>query len=180
MIDENGILEFDSPVGRILLAGCERGLTHLLFVDQGGKPLCAPHRPAGDPSLAAERIVTETEKQLLEYFAGRHRAFDLPLAPSGTEFQQAVWSGLREIPYGKTESYGELARRIGRAKAVRAVGAANGANPISIIVPCHRVIGHNRQLTGYGGGLKAKQTLLELEGAVFDFRPDRTGVGYHA
>ena len=168
MIDENGILEFDSPVGRILLAGCERGLTHLLFVDRSGTPLRAPRRPGGDDSSAARRIVTETQKQLREYFAGRRREFDLPLAASGTEFQQAVWNGLREIPYGETESYGELARRVGRARAVRAVGTANGANPISIIVPCHRVIGHDRRLTGYGGGLEAKRVLLELEGATFE------------
>jgi methylated-DNA-[protein]-cysteine S-methyltransferase len=168
MIDVNGILEFDSPVGRILLAGCERGLTHLLFVDRDGKPLRAPRRPAGDASQAAGGVLTETERQLREYFAGDRREFDVPLAPRGTEFQQAVWSGLREIPFGETESYGELARRVGRAKAVRAVGAANGANPISIIVPCHRVIGHDRRLTGYGGGLEAKRVLLELEGATFE------------
>ncbi len=168
MTASDGILDLDCPVGRILLAACDDGLTHLLFVDGKGRPLRAPRRPTGDASPAVPRILAETEKQLREYFAGRRREFDLPLAPRGTEFQLAVWNGLRDIPFGETESYGELARRVGRAKAVRAVGAANGANPISIIVPCHRVIGRDRSLTGYGGGLPAKKTLLELEGATLE------------
>jgi len=164
MNDRDGILELDSPVGRLLLAACEEGLTHLLFVDRKGTPPRAPQRPTGVASPTVSRILADAEKQLREYFAGRRREFELPLAPRGTEFQMAVWNGLRDIPFGETESYGELARRIGRARAVRAVGAANGANPISIIVPCHRVIGRDRSLTGYGGGLKVKRALLELEG----------------
>jgi methylated-DNA-[protein]-cysteine S-methyltransferase len=152
----------DSPVGRIHLAANENGLTHLLFADH------TSHQPEGDGSVAAASILAETERQLSEYFAGQRRTFELPLAPAGTEFQQEVWRSLREIPYGQTISYAELARRIGRPKAVRAVGAANGANPIAIIVPCHRVIGAGGRLTGYGGGLSAKRTLLELEGVSLE------------
>jgi methylated-DNA-[protein]-cysteine S-methyltransferase len=103
--------------------------------------------------------------QLAAYFAGERTDFDLPLSPSGTPFQLSVWRALLSIPYGETISYRELARRIGNAKAVRAVGAANGRNPIPIIVPCHRVIGADGSLTGYGGGLPRKRLLLELEGA---------------
>jgi methylated-DNA-[protein]-cysteine S-methyltransferase len=148
------------------LVAREDGLTHLLFVDREGKPLRSARRPTGDASPAASSILAAAEKQLCQYFARRRREFDLPLALQGTEFQLAVWNGLLDIPFGETESYGELARRVGRPKAVRAVGAANGANPISIIVPCHRVIGRDRSLTGYGGGLQIKKKLLELEGAT--------------
>src|SRR5690606_32152543 len=102
-------------------------------------------------------------RQLDAYFRGTLRTFDLPLAPQGTPFQQTVWEALRHIPYGQTVSYGELARRVGRPAAVRAVGLANGSNPIAIVIPCHRVIGANGTLTGYGGGLPTKQALLALE-----------------
>jgi methylated-DNA-[protein]-cysteine S-methyltransferase len=102
--------------------------------------------------------------QLADYFSGKRKEFDLELAPRGTAFQLAVWNALREIPYGDTISYAELARRIGKPSAVRAVGAANGANPIPVIIPCHRVIGSNGTLTGYGGGIERKQWLLALEG----------------
>jgi methylated-DNA-[protein]-cysteine S-methyltransferase len=102
--------------------------------------------------------------QLQEYFSGKRQAFTFPLAPRGTPFQLAVWNALLEIPYGDTISYAELARRIGKPSAVRAVGAANGANPIPVIIPCHRVIGSNGTLTGYGGGIERKQWLLALEG----------------
>ena len=108
-------------------------------------------------------ILRETAGQLDEYFAGKRRVFDLPLAPEGTEFQLDVWQALRKIGYGQTLSYGEQAAQIGRPKAVRAVGAANGRNPISIIVPCHRVIGKSGKLTGYAGGLKVKGFLLAHE-----------------
>ena len=101
---------------------------------------------------------------MAEFFAGKRREFDLPLAAVGTEFQRQVWDGLREIPFGETISYGELALRIGRPRALRAVGAANGANPLPIVVPCHRVIGANGKLTGFGGGLDIKRRLLTLEG----------------
>ena len=153
-----GVALMESPVGRIWLVARAEGLTHLVFAGRG------KFRPKSDCTLAAKRLVDDAQRQLREYFAGRRRTFDRPLARRGTEVQRAVWTGLRDIPYGETISYGELARRVGRAKAVRAVGAANGANPISIIVPCHRVIGQDRRLTGYGGGLPAKRTLLELEG----------------
>ena len=161
----DGSLEMNSPVGRLLLVASSGGLTHVLFLDRPGGPPPSSLRPIGDDTPAAARILANAKRQLGEYFAGKRRTFDLPLAPAGTAFQMAVWRGLREIPWGETRSYGDIARRIGRPRAVRAVGAANGANPISIVVPCHRVIGHDGRLTGFGGGLPAKRTLLELEGA---------------
>ena len=108
-------------------------------------------------------LLKEPAAQLTAYFKGTLRQFDVPVAPHGTSFQQQVWSALLQIPYGETLSYGELARRLGNPKAVRAVGLANGANPISVIIPCHRVIGSNGSLVGYGGGLATKQALLALE-----------------
>lgn len=162
----NGTLEMNSPVGRLLLVARSGGLTHVLFLDRPGGSPPEKRRPAGDDTPAAARILDEAKRQLGEYFTGGRRVFDLPLAPAGTAFQMAVWRGLREIPFGETRSYGDIARRIGRPKAVRAVGAANGANPISIIVPCHRVIGRDGRLTGFGGGLANKRILLELEGAT--------------
>ncbi|MGH1340235.1 MAG: methylated-DNA--[protein]-cysteine S-methyltransferase [Nannocystales bacterium] len=159
--------ELTSPVGKLLLAAHANGLTHLLFADPGGQPLRARTRPRSDGSIEAERILDDTESQLTEYFSGARTAFELPLAPEGTDFQQAVWHALSAISYGELSSYGLLAESIGRTRAVRAVGAANGANPISIIVPCHRVVGQDRRLTGYGGGLPAKRLLLELEGVRF-------------
>ena len=112
-----------------------------------------------------DAVLRQAKQQLSEYFAGQRKQFDIPLAAGGTEFQQAVWESLRRIPYGELCSYGDIARKIGRPKAVRAVGAANGRNPIPIIVPCHRVIGSNGTLTGFGGGLALKRELLALEGA---------------
>jgi methylated-DNA-[protein]-cysteine S-methyltransferase len=111
-------------------------------------------------------LLDRVEAQLNEYFAGKRTTFDLPLEPSGTDFQLSVWKLLRKIPYGVTTSYGELARRLGDPKATRAVGAANGANPIPIIVPCHRVVGSKGELTGFGGGIERKRWLLEHEGAL--------------
>ena len=151
-------LTIDSPVGPLHLAACRDGLTHLLFAG-GSDPL-----PQGDGTAAAQGVLAEAVRQLGEYFARERRAFDLPLAPAGTPFQCTVWEALRTIPYGRTTSYGALARRLGRPGAARAVGAANGANPISVVVPCHRVIGASGRLTGYGGGLPAKKALLDLEG----------------
>lgn len=145
-----------SPVGPLALAAAAEALTELRFGAQIDE---STGRVNGAGSIL--RAATE---QLADYFAGRRRGFDLPLKPEGTAFQQAVWRVLGKIPYGSVISYGELARRIGRPTAVRAVGAANGANPISIILPCHRVIGSSRRLTGYGGGLDAKRLLLQLEG----------------
>lgn len=151
----------DTPVGPLRLAADDAGLHEIRFCD----PDAAPPSPAAGNGSGGEEVLAEAVRQLRAYFAGERRSFDLPLAPAGSEFQLAVWRGLRDIPYGRTESYGELARRIGRPKAIRAVGAANGANPLPIVVPCHRVIGADGSLTGYGGGLERKRTLLALEGA---------------
>jgi len=142
----------ESPVGRLLLAADEAGLRKVLF---GGAPADSWRE---DPAPLAETV-----RQLRTYFAGELRDFDLLLAPQGTPFQLRVWRELRNIPYGQTISYGELARRVGSPKGSRAVGLANGANPISIVVPCHRVIGSNGKLTGYGGGIENKELLLALE-----------------
>lgn len=114
----------------------------------------------------ASEVIEKTTKELDEFFAGKRRDFDIPLLFVGTDFQKAVWNELLKIPYGTTISYGEMARRLGMPQAVRAVANANGANAISILAPCHRVIGSDRSLTGYGGGLAAKRTLLEIEGAL--------------
>ena len=117
---------------------------------------------AGYTEMTSE-IIEETRRQLDEYFRHERQAFDIPLLTAGTKFQKSVWNSLMEIPYGQTITYGELATRLGKPAAVRAVANANGANAISIIIPCHRVIGSNNTLTGYGGGLRAKKFLLELE-----------------
>ena len=146
-----------TPIGELLLAGDEDALSLVGFPE--GKLRYEP-----EPGwIRSEVPFSAARKQLTEYFAGRRRIFDLPLKLSGTEFQLRVLDELQRIPYGETTSYGDIARRIGRPSAVRAVGAANGRNPIPIIVPCHRVIGSNGSLTGFGGGLGAKQTLLRLE-----------------
>lgn len=126
------------------------------------------HAHAPDPSeyggrVDSDPLLDETARQLNEYFAGERRDFDLPLHPHGTDFQQQVWRALREIPYGRTWSYGELAQHIGKPSASRAVGLANGRNPISIVIPCHRVIGANGSMTGYGGGIERKRWLLAHE-----------------
>ncbi len=146
----------ESPVGPLLLAASEAGLHHILFTK--GKRT-TPDREWREDA----RPLQETIRQLRAYFAGELEEFDLPLAPQGTVFQRSVWSKLCNIPFGETISYGELARRIGNPKASRAVGLANGQNPIPIIIPCHRVIGSNGKLTGYGGGLPIKEKLLALE-----------------
>src|SRR5215469_16694551 len=138
--------EIESPVGRLLLAGGGVGLISVGF-QSGPRPLQREGDWIADPKPLRAVIA-----QLQEYFAGERRSFDLPLAPRGTEFQLRVWRALREIPYGNTISYGELARRISKPSASRAVGLANGANPLPIIVPCHRVIGADGSLTGFGGG----------------------------
>lgn len=150
----------DSAVGRILLTGDEHALTGLYMMDAGGHPMeIAPGWVRDDDALAPAAA------QLREYFAGERTEFDLPLAPRGTPFQLLVWEELARIPYGKTCSYGEVALAIGKSLlASRAVGLANGRNPISIIVPCHRVIGADGSLTGYGGGLDRKEWLLQHEG----------------
>ena len=146
-----------SPVGPLLLAADHAGLRQIIFMN--GRNRAQPD-PAWTPDSSG---FAETTRQLRAYFAGELEQFDLPLVPEGTPFQLQVWHKLCEIPYGETISYGELARRIGNSKASRAVGLANGSNPIPIIIPCHRVIGSNGKLTGYGGGLPIKEKLLALE-----------------
>lgn len=152
--------EIDSPVGRLLLAG-DSGALKRVYFQAGPRPLRPPADWRQDAS-PFERALT----QLSEYFCGSRRTFELSLAPAGTRFQLAVWQLLRAIPYGETVSYGELAQRVGLGGGARAVGVANGANPLPIIVPCHRVIGADGSLTGFGGGLDIKRALLSLEGAA--------------
>ena len=154
-----------SPLGTLLLTATERGLSGLFM--EGHSPLFRP-QTKGRPEAAR---FSETTRQLEAYFKGTRKTFELDLDLIGTPFQKQVWKELHNIPYGTTISYGELACRIGNPQASRAVGLANGRNPVSIIVPCHRVIGADGRLTGYGGGLDNKRALLELEG-------NRSGTGY--
>jgi len=147
----------DSPVGALMLAGDSQALRILAF----GHGRSGTPDPSWQPDTGG--LLDPARRELDAYFDGRLKEFRIPLAPRGTAFQQMVWRNLREIPYGETISYGELARRIGDPRAVRAVGAANGANPIAIIVPCHRVIGANGSLVGFGGGLPIKRALLDFE-----------------
>jgi methylated-DNA-[protein]-cysteine S-methyltransferase len=151
-----------SPVGALSLIASDSGLAAILWEnDRPGRV-----RLDGAKEDAAHPILRETERQLAEYFAGRRRAFEIPLDFAGTDFQKAVWQALLTIPYGETRSYAQIARQIGQPTAVRAVGAANGRNPISIVTPCHRVIGSSGKLTGFAGGLATKAFLLRLEGAT--------------
>lgn len=149
-----------SPVGPLQLYAADGKLMWLRLPERRG--------PAGGDAAVATRdeVLVRTAEQLAEYFAGARRAFDLPLAPPGTAFQAQVWRALLKIPFGDTRSYGQLARTIRRPSASRAVGAANGSNPIAIIVPCHRVIGSSGALTGYGGGLDMKRWLLAHEAGL--------------
>jgi methylated-DNA-[protein]-cysteine S-methyltransferase len=146
----------DSPVGLLTLAGRDGKLMHLRMVDQ-------TYEPSREGWEADDTAFSDAADQLSAYFAGERTEFDLELDMVGTQFQRRVWEALQTIPYGETCSYGEIARQIGSPSASRAVGLANGHNPIGIIVPCHRVIGANGNLTGYGGGLDRKRALLELE-----------------
>ena len=150
------ILTIPSPLGEIRLAGDNDALAELYLPTHSDEDLL-------DGERRTTPVLARAAAQLAEYFAGERTVFDLPLAPRGTAFQRLVWDHLLAIPHGETRSYGELARAIGRPAASRAVGAANGRNPISIIIPCHRVIGANGTLTGYGGGMAAKQWLLDHE-----------------
>ena len=152
--------ELPTPIGRLRLVADQQGLRELWF--ESGR-----HRKSPSPDwVRAAKPLAEARRQLEEYFAGERTRFDLNLRPLGTPFQLAVWQELGRIPYGVTISYAELARRIGQPAAVRAVGAANGRNPIPIILPCHRVIGSNGSLTGFGGGLPTKRFLLSMEDRV--------------
>lgn len=164
-----------SPVGRLTLVANARGLAAILW--EGDDPRRVPTGP-----LAAEAghpVLREARRQLDAYFDGRLRAFDLPLDFNGTAFQKRVWAELLRIPYGETRSYGDIARALGDRNLMRAVGAANGRNPISIVAPCHRVVGAAGRLTGFAGGLDAKAFLLALEGArpagLFDAPAARPG-----
>lgn len=148
---------YQSPIGRLLLVGSDGKLEELHFANSSRQ------NDITEGWQYDEECFSEVLRQLAEYFAGKRQQFDLEIAPKGTAFQQRVWQELRKIPYGHTESYGEIAERIGNSKASRAVGMANGKNPIPIIVPCHRVIGKDGSLTGFGGGLDVKKQLLALE-----------------
>jgi methylated-DNA-[protein]-cysteine S-methyltransferase len=148
---------FDTPIGELLLAGDAGALSMIGF------PKGAMRRDPETDWIYNEEPFADARTQLAEYFSGERKDFDLPLSLAGTEFQVSVLKALQEIPYGETTSYGAIAKKIGRPKAMRAVGAANGRNPIPIIVPCHRVIGSSGDLTGFGGGLDTKEALLRLE-----------------
>ena len=151
----------DTPIGTLLIAGDRDAVRRIEFPEEG-----KPARPEPDWIESALGPIAEAVCQLREYFSGQRTSFNLPLAPEGTEFQRNVWRRLQDIPYGETISYGELAKRVGNPKASRAVGAANGLNPLPIVIPCHRVIGSNGKLTGFGGGLPTKEALLTLEQRV--------------
>ena len=157
--------QFDSPIGSLRVASTEHGLAYVELPCASGRGLrgwlrrCVPDARCID-GFAPNRLAIS---QLLEYLEGKRVAFELPLDLRGTPFQNTVWQALREIPYGETRSYAEIARRVGQPNAVRAVGAANGANPVSLIVPCHRVIASGGKLGGYGGGLSLKARLLAME-----------------
>jgi methylated-DNA-[protein]-cysteine S-methyltransferase len=151
----------DSPVGTLTLAASDAGLHAIEF--PGNRH---PVRRDRDWREGDHPLLQRAQAQLDEYFAGTRHDFDLPLAPRGTPFQQEVWFALASIPYGETASYAQLAARVDRPAATRAVGAANGRNPLPIVLPCHRVIGADGSLTGFGGGLPTKRFLLELEGAL--------------
>lgn len=151
---ETAYAYYDSPIGLIEIGATGDAVTSLVFVEERRS------------DAESNGLCEEAARQLAEYFEGTRRAFDLPVMPDGTDFQKRVWSELMKIPFGQMISYGDLARALGKPSAVRAVGAANGSNPISIVVPCHRVIGNNGGLTGYGGGLPRKEWLLRHEGGL--------------
>lgn len=150
----------DSPLGRIKMVACDNFLTEVEFVEDDAS-LFQNHEPT-----ALTPLLEACRQQLEAYFSGSLKEFTLPLKPAGTDFQQEVWQALQEIPYGKTISYLTLSKRLGNVKAIRAVGRANGQNPLAIMVPCHRVIGSDGSLTGYAGGLWRKKRLLQHEGVL--------------
>lgn len=144
---------YQSPIGTVVIVEENAAITAIRFLEEGAAPAMYTETP----------LLKRASQQLAEYFAGQRVSFDLPLAPQGTPFQLSVWAALQTIPYGAVCSYGDIARQIGNAKAYRAVGNANNRNPIAIVIPCHRVIGANGKLVGYGGGLDKKEMLLALE-----------------
>jgi len=150
----------DSPVGKLTLVATDEGLAGILWANDRPSRVQLRIETQND----SHPVLVQAERQLEEYFAGQRKEFELLLDVAGTPFQRKVWNALRTIPFGETRSYGEIAKQVGNPAAVRAVGAANGRNPVSIVVPCHRVIGSTGKLTGFGGGLDAKAYLLALEG----------------
>ena len=166
MPSDNGLnyTTVGTPIGEILIAGTDSAIRYLSFQDTTKYRI----EPADDWQKGGD-VVLEARRQLLEYFDRKRQTFDVPLDPQGTPFQRQVWDALVAIPYGETRSYGQQAESIGRAGAQRAVGAANGRNPIAIIIPCHRVIGSTGKLTGFGGGLPTKEFLLDLERGQLNF-----------
>ena len=157
----------DTPIGRLRLLSTGTHLAAIEFSNQ--------HSDTAGDTCRSDEVLERSASQLQEYFAGRRKTFDLPLAPRGTDFQCCVWRALSDIPWGTVCSYADIARAIDRPKAVRAVGAANGRNPLPIVVPCHRVIGSDGSLTGFAGGLEMKRKLLELEGSLAD---RQAGMGF--
>lgn len=157
-----------SPIGELKLVGSDRGLAAIQWKTQkaSGVPVRATTEDPGHP------VLVETQRQLTEYFAGKRKTFDLKLDFVGTEFQKSVWAELLKIPFGETRTYGQIAKQLGNENAMRAVGAANGRNPIPIVAPCHRVIGASGSLVGFGGGLKMKAQLLDLERGELAFEFD--------
>ena len=157
----------DTPIGRLRLLSTGTHLAAIEFSNQ--------HSDTAGDTCSSDEVLERSASQLQEYFAGRRKTFDLPLAPRGTDFQCCVWRALSDIPWGTVCSYADIARAIDRPKAVRAVGAANGRNPLPIVVPCHRVIGSDGSLTGFAGGLDMKRKLLALEGSLED---RQAGMGF--
>jgi methylated-DNA-[protein]-cysteine S-methyltransferase len=149
----------ESPVGNLKLVASNKGLAAILWEDDDPRRV----RLGVDTEDRTHPVLLETERQLNEYFEGKRKSFSLDLDFAGTEFQKRVWRALLTIPFGETRSYGQIAKQVGNARAMRAVGAANGKNPIAIVAPCHRVIGSTGKLTGFAGGLEAKERLLALE-----------------
>ncbi len=149
----------ESPVGKLTLVASDKGLVAVLW--ENDKPTRV--RLAQLIEKKSHSVLLEAERQLKEYFAGKRKSFSIPLDMRGTHFQRSVWEALLAIPFGETRTYGQLAQQVGNPQAARAVGAANGRNPISIIVPCHRVIGSSGKLTGFAGGLETKERLLDME-----------------
>ncbi|WP_345061784.1 methylated-DNA--[protein]-cysteine S-methyltransferase [Acidovorax lacteus] len=165
-----------SPLGRLTLAASATGLAGVWFDGQRHLPPALAAQPTAWPRDDAHPLLQAAAAQLQAYWRGQVRSFDLPLDLSaGTPFQRAVWHALRQVPYGGTVRYGDLARQLGQPRAVRALGAAVGRNPLSVVVPCHRVVGVGGALTGYAGGLERKQALLQLEGALPPVEPPLAG-----
>lgn len=160
-IDHREFLVIDSPVGFLRITGNDEAVFEISFVD---KAIQSDNQPPKE--------VNKCGKQLLEYFANQRKTFDLTLKPAGTDFQQSVWNALNSIEFGKTTTYARQARKLGDLKAIRAVGTANGKNPIPIVIPCHRVIGSDGSLTGYAGGLDKKEWLLKHEGVILGTQMD--------